>query len=204
LTDLYLIRHGDYLSGVEDGKYLSLGLSPEGVVQSERLRDRLARTGEIKPDLLIASTMQRARETAEILSPAFVQPVTPDSDFEEWRNEDGSLSDEEFAARWRAVTEAQKPFFRFVPGSENWLEFSVRVQNALNRILEEHEGKTIIVVTHGGVIQASFVYFFGYGGSTLPRASVDIKNTSITHWFKLESQTKWVLERFNDYAHLSE
>jgi 2,3-bisphosphoglycerate-dependent phosphoglycerate mutase len=52
------------------------------------------------------------------------------------------------------------------------------------------------------VIQASFEYFFGYGLATLQRASLAIKNTSITRWLQAESSSKWVLERFNDYHHL--
>ncbi|MEP7292824.1 MAG: histidine phosphatase family protein [Chloroflexota bacterium] len=200
MTHLYLVRHGASLEGMEDGKYIERGLSAEGVNQAERLRERLERTGEIAPDVLISSTLERARETAEILSPALKQPVTLDAEFEEWRNEDGSLSPETFSEMWRNAPEAAKPFFRFVPGCENWLEFSVRIQLALNRVLLEYEGKTIALVTHGGVIQAAFVYFFGYGTSVMPRAGVDVKNCSITHWFKPE--TRWILERFNDYQHL--
>ena len=58
-THLYLIRHGDSLMGEQDGKTVELGLSLEGVHQSELLRDRLVRTSEIKPDVLITSTAQR-------------------------------------------------------------------------------------------------------------------------------------------------
>src|SRR5262245_14375322 len=104
MTHLYLVRHGDSIEGLlEDGKYGDLGLSPEGVQQAERLRDRLAKTGEIKPDVLIASTMRRAHETATIIAPAIGQPIVLDADFEEWRGDDGSLSPEEFMARWKAV-----------------------------------------------------------------------------------------------------
>jgi 2,3-bisphosphoglycerate-dependent phosphoglycerate mutase len=43
MTHLYLIRHADSLEGLkDDGKYGDLGLSPEGITQAERLRDRLA------------------------------------------------------------------------------------------------------------------------------------------------------------------
>src|SRR5262249_22253167 len=78
MTNLYLIRHADYTFGLEDGKYRDLGLTPLGVKQAELLRDRLATTGEIKADVLIASTMPRARQTAEILAPALGLPVVLD------------------------------------------------------------------------------------------------------------------------------
>lgn len=64
------------------------------MTQAERLRDRLARTGEITADVLIASPLPRARQTAEMLAPALGLMVTLDAEMEEWRNEDGSLSNE--------------------------------------------------------------------------------------------------------------
>ena len=99
LTHLYLIRHGDFTIDLKDGKHLDLGLMPLGVSQAERLRDRLATTGEISADVLIASTLPRARQTAEILAPALGLRVVLDEAVEEWRNEDGSLSPNEFMER---------------------------------------------------------------------------------------------------------
>jgi probable phosphoglycerate mutase len=200
LTQVYLIRHGDYVE-LEDGRYLDdPGLSSEGIEQVERLRDRLARTREIKADALIASTLRRARETAEILAPTLGQPVTLDHDLEEWRSDDGSLTPDEFNARWQAIPEAQRNYVRVTPHSESWLEFAARVQVALNRITQEHEGQTIALVTHGGVIQAAFLYFFGIGAGTVP--GIAIENTGLVHWSRSDPTRKWTLVAFNDHHHL--
>ncbi|MDQ2905514.1 MAG: histidine phosphatase family protein [Chloroflexota bacterium] len=67
---------------------------------------------------------------------------------------------------------------------------------------QEYEGKTIVLVSHGGVIAATFSYFFGLSGATPARVSLGAKNTSITHWFHVSDTQKWVLERYNDYHHL--
>jgi broad specificity phosphatase PhoE len=48
VTHLYLIRHAASIEGLGEGKYRDLGLLPEGIHQSEQLRDRLAATQEIK------------------------------------------------------------------------------------------------------------------------------------------------------------
>lgn len=202
MTDLYLIRHADYIYAEHEGRKRDLGLSPEGKKQAEQLRDRLLTTREINPDVFIASTERGAQETAQMIAPAVEQPIVSDRDVEEWRSEDGRFSSEEFMRPWQELPETQKPFYRWIEGYENWVEFSARAQIALNRIVQQHAGKTIVVVTHGGVIQASFEYFFGYGLATLQRSSVSIKNTSITHWFLPEASSRWVLERFNDYSHL--
>ena len=202
MTHIYFIRHGDYIEDLENGAYKDLGLSQEGIGQMERLRDRLTRTGEIKADVFIASPMRRARESAEILAPALAVPIVFDKDFEEWLCDDGTLPPDEFSALWRQVPEAQKPFYRFMAGYETGLEFSVRVQAALQRILQEYEGKTIVLVSHGGVIAASFSYFFGLSGAVPSRVSLGAKNASITHWVKPENAQKWALECYNDYHHL--
>jgi len=186
---------------VDNGRYLDdPGLSEEGVRQVEHLRDRLARTGEINADALVASPLRRARETAAILAPAVGATVVVERDLEEWRSDDGSLPPGEFTARWQRIPEVQRPFVRVVPGCESWLEFSARVQLALNRHAQNHEGKTIVVVSHGEVIQASFVYFFGLSSATIPGVYID--NASITSWDRPEPARRWVLRRYNDHQHL--
>lgn len=208
MTDLYLIRHADFTTGLKDGTYADLGLTPLGVRQTERLRDRLTATGEIKADALISSPLPRARQTAEILADALGVPVVLDKELEEWRNEDGSLSEEAFMERVMATPDAQVPFARWVPGCENWLEFSIRAASALDRIVREHTDKTSVVVCHGGIIEVSLSLFFGLSGAPLRRLNVDSGYTSITHWQHVVPPpgflSEWLLERYNDCAHLRE
>ncbi len=115
MTHLYLIRHGQALSAVQK----TIGnteLSPLGIKQAERLRDRLAATGEIAADVLIASTMLRAKQTAEIIAPAFGLPILFDSEVEEWR--DGTTEErkvEEYRAKFDAASFDQKPFMHVEP-----------------------------------------------------------------------------------------
>jgi probable phosphoglycerate mutase len=81
----------------------------------------------------------------------------------------------------------------------------LRVSTALNRILHEHEGKTIAIVCHGGVVDSSFIYFFGLGSLTLPQVRFYTHNTSITHWRKSELSDRpaqWRLMRYNDDLHV--
>lgn len=204
MTHLYLIRHADYIYDLVDGQYpkRDLGLSPQGIVQAEKLHDRLASTGEIKPDVFISSTERGARETAEMLAPIWDLPLVLDKEVEEWRSEDGTLSTEAFMGAWNQLSEAQRPYYRWVEGCETLLEFSVRVHAALNRILAEHQDKTILIVTHGAFIQLSFAYFFGYSVAVPQRAAPEIHRTSITHWYNGSNPDKWLLERSNDYHHL--
>src|SRR5881394_3713890 len=73
MTRIVLIRHGESVSTVErriGGVRTCGGLSPLGRKQAEALAARLARSGELDADVLVASTMRRAVETAEIIAPA--------------------------------------------------------------------------------------------------------------------------------------
>ncbi len=200
MTSIYLIRHATYDDVVNGVSIENPGLSAEGIRQAERLRDRLTRTHEVAADMVISSPMRRAVETAEIVAPALSQPITLEKELEEWQCDDGSLTPEEFNARWQGLTEAQKPFYRSIPSGESWLELATRVQIALNRIAQEYDGKTIVIVTHGEVIQAAFGYFFGITPATIP--GVSIENTAITQWSKPENPPRWTLNRYNDTRHL--
>ncbi len=205
MTHLYLIRHADYIYEKEDGKgnKRDLGLSIEGLEQAETLRERLAKSGELKPDIFISSPERGAHETAKIVASVLDQPILLDEAVMEWRSEDGSLSTEEFMARWQQLSDSERPYYRFVEGCETRMEFTLRIHLALNRILQQYQNKNIVIMTHGAVIQTSFMYFFGYGEASQLRASVNVKNTSITHWLKTEGQSRWILERSNDYHHLT-
>ena len=68
MTHLYLIRHGEALGAVK--RIIgNTPLSPFGITQAERLRDRLAATGEIAADVLISSTLVRCNIRRQGLIP---------------------------------------------------------------------------------------------------------------------------------------
>jgi len=204
MTHLYLIRHAEYIYDRIDGQgpKQNLGLSEVGREQALRLWSRLSQSGELQPDLFLSSTERGALETAEVIASALGQPVTPDRGFEEWRSEDGTLETEAFLAQWRPLTDRQRPFHRFVEGCETGIEFNTRVHSSLHRILQQHAGKTIVLLTHGGVIQVAFQFFFGFGDAAFRRASPAAAPTSITHWRQEGNSERWVLESSNDCRHL--
>ncbi|HEX9132863.1 MAG TPA: histidine phosphatase family protein, partial [Ktedonobacteraceae bacterium] len=205
MTDLYLIRHGEALGAIHD-VIGDTALSPLGILQSERLRDRLAATGEIAADVLISSTLVRASQTAEIIAPALGLPIVFDDEVQELR--DGlaeGMHVEEYRAKYGEVNFRETPFRKVAPGGENWGQFVLRAATALDRIIRQHEGKTIVIVCHGGVIGVSFLYFFGMGTLQYPQAGFDTDNTSITHWAKRSVHgrpTRWRLACYNDDMHL--
>lgn len=207
-TNLYLIRHGEAVVNVQPivgGMRGDSGLTEQGVRQAERLRDRLAATREIAADVLIASTLPRARQTAEIIAPALGLPIQFDDEVHELRV--GAADGMSNAAAWAKFGlpdfEAN-PFRPLAPGGESWVQFMARVGNALQRITHDHQGKTVVVVCHGGVIDGSFVYFFGMSSLSMPQTGLATHNTSLTHWRYSgdEDPPRWRLVGYNDIFHL--
>jgi probable phosphoglycerate mutase len=205
MTDLYLIRHGEALGAVHD-IIGNTALSSLGILQAERLRDRLAATGEIAADVLISSTFERARQTAEIIAPALGLPILFDDEVQELRDGvGGGIHVDEYRAKFGEVNFRETPFRQVAPDGENWGQFVLRVSTALDRIIHEYDGKTIVIVCHGGVIGVSFLYFIGAGSLQYPQAGFDTDNTSITHWARRSASgrsARWRLKCYNDDMHL--
>lgn len=211
MTHLYLIRHA-LADGLKDGFIGTLppnsGLSMLGVTQAESLRDRLIKTGEIRADVLISSPLRRAKETAEIIAPALDLAVTVDDGVQEINlGECDGLTWEEIGERFGHFELEQEPFHRLGLTGESMATFAMRTCEAIDRLTRQYEGKSLVIVCHGGVISITFSYFLGLpvlqyqSPPNLIRLG-SCQNTSITHWRK--GQQGWILLRFNDYAHLDE
>jgi probable phosphoglycerate mutase len=183
------------------------GLSDLGRRQVEALRDRLAATGEVRADALVASVLPRAIETAEILAPALGGlPVVQDCDVcEQHPGEGDGLSWQEFESRYRPEGWRFDPYEPIAPGGESVAEFNARVARTLTRLADENRGGTVVVACHGGVVSASMITFLGlpfHGGLT----QLFSDNTSLTEWVLPDDDAAhphpWRLVRYNDAAHL--
>ncbi len=207
-TNLYLIRHGEAVCNVDGtlaGMRSDVGLTELGMLQAQRLRDRLAATREIAADALIASTLPRARQTAEIIAPALDLPIILDDDAQELRpGEADGLSISEFVERYGPLSDFREdPYHPLVPGAESWGEFLARVGSFLYRIVREHTGKSVVVVCHGGVVDASLLIGLGVGATAPAPGQFHTRNTSITHWERerINGMDGWRLNRYNDNLH---
>jgi probable phosphoglycerate mutase len=207
-THLYLIRHGDshkQHNGIVGGRQGDSGLTPLGVRQVERLRDRLMATGEIVVDVLIASPLPRAWQTAEILAPALGLPIEPDEDFEEIRKgiADGLARAEKYA-RFGEQNFVREPFRPIAPEGEYWGSFALRAGAALERVVRTHTGKTVTIICHGGIVRVALQLCLGLPTMAPSPTGTATANASITCWRieEVRKQLVWWLERYNDNLHL--
>lgn len=206
MTQLYLIRHGQAVVNVVPiigGMKGDTGLTELGVEQAGRLRDRLAATGEIKADVLLASPMPRARQTAEIIAPALGLPIEIVPELKELNpGEADGMTFADYQAKYGPFSfDMSKPIS---PGGETWPTFMERISGVYARIAAEYPGKIVVAVCHGWVIEGSFSCFFGLETANLPSVEFQVANTSITQWerFSRRDEGRWRLKRYNDDIHL--
>lgn len=206
MTRMIYVRHGESNTTVArriGGARTCSGLSPLGVQQAERLRDRWKSTPEFHPDLVISSHFPRAKETAEIVAEAFGSPeIVVDDGFGE--HDPGPDCDgmayPDFIDRYGAGAWEADPFGVSFPGGETLAEFHFRVGRAVRRVLDENDGATILVACHGGVIDA--VLRQALKSPPTGVFVVNTLNTSITE-LQLVDTNKWSLKRYGDAAHLA-
>jgi broad specificity phosphatase PhoE len=162
---LLLVRHGRTAANAErrlQGR-LDLPLDDVGLAQVEGVASWLGR-----PDRLISSPLQRARQTAEVFS-------IPYEIDERWTELDyGSLDgvpvaevDDKVWARWRV-----DPLYA-AGGGETMAAMRDRVVEAAEELLADAVDQTIIVTTHVSPIKAAMAWALGVDLSVGWRCHLD-------------------------------
>ena len=149
-TIMILLRHGDTrlspehrFSGQRDEP-----LSADGVSQARAAACRLAAGAPI--DAIVSSPLRRAAGTAAIVAAELGMAIFTDddlreTDFGEW--EGFTLA--EIQHRWPALVAAwQHDPAQAPPGGESFADVADRVRRACNRVLRDHLGQTVLVVSH--------------------------------------------------------
>ena len=207
MTTLVLVRHGESNTTVSrtiGGHRTCSGLSPLGVLQAERLRDRWNAHAEFTADALIASHYPRARETAEIVAPSLGGlAIIEDAGFGEHDPgpECDGLSFGEYVSRFdisQEVWDSGDPFATTFPGGETVAAFQFRVGSAVRRVIDARPGQTVVVFCHGGVVDA--VLRLALKAPAMGAFEIHTLNTSITE-LQLVKPNVWRLLRYNDCAH---
>ena len=203
---LILVRHGEAHAGFEGviaGPKGCAGLTDNGRRQAEALRDHLLGAGRMDADVLMASMLPRAIETARIIAPALgFDSFAQDCDLcEVHTGEADGVAWSDYAARFGSLDMLAEPDRVFAPGGESWNGFHRRVGRMLERVAGEHRGRTVVAVCHAGVITASLRILLG-----IPHlgagAELRTSNTGLTEWEHDPVLDRWTLHSFNEAAHL--
>jgi phosphoserine phosphatase len=167
-TVLYLLRHAATPANLSNparlqGRRHDAPLATFGIRQAEMTRDFLA----VHPiDACYCSPMRRAYETAAIIAePHCIQPISVEAltecDIGRWEGLD-----------WESIRcrdpEAYREFHanpaKFgYPGGESFADVHVRAAEAIDQILEESLGESVLVVTHHVVGRTYLAGVLGLG-----------------------------------------
>ena len=203
---LILVRHGDALAGFHGpiaGPTGCRGLTSLGRQQAEALRDHLATSGAVRADVLLASVLPRAIETAGIIGPGLgLEIAARDCDLCEFHTGEADGVDwSDYNDRYGSYDMEAEPDRVFAPGGDSWNSFHDRVHRTLDRLAREQAGQTVVAVCHAGVIIASMRLLLGIVD---PATSAHLRptNTGLTEWEHDESEDRWLLRAYNDAGHL--
>lgn len=180
MTEFILLRHGetDWNRELRFQGQVDVPLNATGHAQAQRLAHRLASTPGYH---LVSSDLLRTRQTAQpilnALQLAAVDLVTdPTLREQNFGRIDGMRVEDiktQHADVWAGWTQFQSDYA--VPEGESTRQFHTRVMDAMQRLAVAYAGQTLVVVTHGGVLDMVYrtVHGLGLNGprqSTIPNA----------------------------------
>ena len=154
MTELILLRHGetDWNRELRFQGHVDVSLNATGLEQARRLAGRLAGT---PAQHLYASDLLRAQQTAQPVAQELGLAATSDAALREqsFGQVDGMRVDDikaQHPQAWESWLRFDQDFS--MPEGETARQFHARVMDAVQRIVAAHEGQTVVVVTHGGVL----------------------------------------------------
>jgi broad specificity phosphatase PhoE len=188
--ELLLIRHGESQFNLDGSGGFDSALTELGRAQALKLAPWLATNFNIT--LFYASTMVRARETAEIVQSAIKLPIQ----FRENLREADFEIGETMPRFLHPVNAIGGLAVELDDTDPTYAAFQARVSQAYHDIVNARAAGTVLIVTHGGVIATLVRTIFG-----AHRVSVHADNTSATllRW----SNARWYLVYSNRVDHLN-
>jgi probable phosphoglycerate mutase len=152
---VYLARHGQTVWNRRDvvcGR-TDIPLTEKGLQQARELAEQVAAT---PVDLILASPLQRAQQTAQAVAerihvPIVTEPLLLEQNFGDY--EEAGRFDEEYMAY-------RKDFFRRFPGGgESIAMVTARAYTLIDKLRTQYEDRCVLLVSHGAFCRCFRTYF---------------------------------------------
>ena len=210
---VYLVRHGESEHNTAPVfQSPDSPLSKKGQMQAENVSNRIF---HLSFEALISSTLQRAKETAEIISrktnvlpehsDLFRESVAPT------KISGKSYEDNEASIIWHRWEDSLYASGLRVEDGENFDDLMIRAEKAL-KYLKDRPEKAIVVITHGFFLRTLISKVLlgdlltGETFKMIQRAASS-ENTGLSvlrYQTGFEEGYDWRLWTYNDHAHLAE
>ena len=199
--DVFIVRHGETAFNLGEERIrgrVDVPLSELGIKHADEVGKALS---DMPIESIYFSRLSRAKDTANGIKKyqekAVFQeePYLLDISFGEWEGKKGSdVFHGEMKDKWMF-----NPHDVLVPGGETFYQVLDRIHRLFLRLRTQKE-KTVVLVSHGAVINLIFVYLT----ETHPSHywNFYVKPCSISH-VKLHQNGKINIIKFNDSSHLS-
>ncbi|HWO42480.1 MAG TPA: histidine phosphatase family protein [Candidatus Eisenbacteria bacterium] len=199
-TSLIIVRHGETewnTAGIRQG-HLDSALTGRGIAQARALAKRLANETFAA---LYASDLGRAVQTAAIIGCATGHPTVTDARLRErhlgiFQGLSAVQIKERFPEEYRLHRTLGPDYV--IPEGESMRQQVERNVGCLTEIARRHPGKTVVVVTHGGVLSGFFRHTL-FIPLEAPRR-FEFVNAGL-NVFVYEGDT-WFLQTWGDLGHL--
>lgn len=221
---IYLVRHGQSHVNLADltASHRDEPLTDVGRAQASAVAAYIAEQFEV--DRLISSTVQRAAQTARLISSSVGRPV----EFDDRLREIGTvfpsgdpIPGSELQPYLPQMWGTLRPYEPVTVGGESWMQLRARVGSFIESLIPMpprglsrtrqlteqvgpagHEDQVVVVVCHAGVIEAFLEYVFEKGPWSV--VAVETSNTGMTHLeYRPEAnRPDWRLHFHNRVAHL--
>jgi len=200
-TEVIVVRHGETAWNAE-GRiqgHLDSPLNEEGLAQAVLVADRLARQ---RFSRLYSSDLGRALQTAQPLSDKSGRAVHADARLRErnlgiFQGHTGAQCERRWPKHYAGFRSRDPE--HMIPAGESGRELYERVVDVFTALAREHPGERLVVVTHGGVLDA--LYRFVRGVPLELARDFPIYNASINlvHF----DGARWSIELWGDISHLT-
>ena len=158
---LYVVRHGETDFNVQK-RYCGstdIPLNNKGLEQAKQLSEKL---NEINFDIIVTSSLIRAKRTAEIINKPRNIPLIISNEFRE-RNLGvyEGLTHEEIKEKYPDLWERNctRQLDDAPTNGETIRQFNERITKALLKLEKEYPEKNVLLVTHGGVVMIINRYY---------------------------------------------
>ena len=201
-TRFCLVRHGETDWNVERRLqgHTDIHLNAHGEKQAKQMAQAL-KAIDLQFDILYTSDLQRAAKTAQAIEELYGTHAIVDS----------SLRERHLGAL-QGLTTSEAPqrepdlwgihltrdLENDLRGGESIKQFAQRIQRALENILLQHSGKTILIVSHGGALD--MMYRLASQQALEAEKAVAVPNASL-NWISHNGET-WKVDRWADTRHL--
>jgi len=199
-TPTLLLRHGQTALSAER-RFAGRGDVPLTDLGHQQAAAAAAALTQRGVNLVLTSPLRRAQDTARAVADAAGVPLRVDTDlvetdFGSWEG----MTFGEVMARWPDEMSAwlADPDVS-PPEGESFASVAVRVNAALDRLLAENQGQTVVVVSHVTPIKSIVCRALLAPAAALFRFHLDVAALSEAAWF---ADGPALLRSLNDTAHL--